>query len=531
MNLKIGLRDYLSGEKSKSLFSRNLIMIIRVLLLTFLSTRRAYSFTSTLQGPIVHKLSWNSLDRPLLNNHGPLGALPSTKTQQKETEEVTLVDKKTGAKSNQSLYNNISISEELTEEKLFFGVPSETAKSLSLLLFSQFVLFIGVGAVIPSIPLYGKEIGLSSAANGIVISAPALALLLLAKSAGQYADKLRKPAMLWGMLIIAISDLGTAVAQSIVPLVIARLGLGAGRCISESGERGMLADLAAKIPQLRGRVLSIQQAVVALGIAVGAPAGGVVVEEYGPRAAFLCVTAAALFALVIYWFLPETLEVTEASKELKETSLSIDKNVEGESTKTVEWKELLEDSRWRGLSLFEIGAKFGYAAKLASIPILAAAILPGGAIGAGALLSAAGLSGLVGGPMGGYLSDRIGAKNTILLSGIFSGLGLILIPFSLQINSPEYLPDGAAFCAAVLIWSTSVAAQGPASNAFAQEISPEGSTATAMALPRAAGDAVYLFAPFLLGLVSDASLPDGTDCAVAGICGLLGIAALNWSKK
>ena len=46
--------------------------------------------------------------------------------------------------------------------------------------------------------------------------------------------------------------------------------------------------------------------------------------------------------------------------------------------------------------MFEIGAKFGYAAKIASVPVLAAAVLPGGAVGAGSLLSAAGLSGLFG---------------------------------------------------------------------------------------------------------------------------------------
>jgi hypothetical protein len=40
----------------------------------------------------------------------------------------------------------------------------------TLLIASQFLLFIGVGAVIPSIPLYGKEIGLSGAALGLVIS-------------------------------------------------------------------------------------------------------------------------------------------------------------------------------------------------------------------------------------------------------------------------------------------------------------------------------------------------------------------------
>ena len=155
-------------------------------------------------------------------------------------------------------------------ESTIFGFPRDTvAAPLALLLFSQFMLFIGVGAVIPSIPLYGKEIGFSSAANGVVISAPAVAMLIGSKWGGNFADANRKPAMLLGMAIIAVSDIGTALANGIVMLVVARLGLGAGRCISESGERGMLADLAQQVPELRGGALAAQSAVIALGIAIG----------------------------------------------------------------------------------------------------------------------------------------------------------------------------------------------------------------------------------------------------------------------
>ena len=46
----------------------------------------------------------------------------------------------------------------------------------------------------------------------------------------------------------------------------------------------MLTDLANEAPTLRGRALVLQQASVALGIAIGAPIGGLVVEEYGARA-------------------------------------------------------------------------------------------------------------------------------------------------------------------------------------------------------------------------------------------------------
>jgi MFS family permease len=350
---------------------------------------------------------------------------PSTKEELKS---------KSQPKNQRTLVNGSSIETPLGiaigGEETFYGVPRETAKSLSILLASQFILFVGVGAVIPSIPLYGKEIGFSSAVNGLVISTPALALLLLAKKAGQFADLRRKPAMMWGMLIIALSDLGTALAGSIVPLIIARLGLGAGRCISENGERGMIADLVATIPELRGRVLSLQQAVTALGIAIGAPLGGIVVEKYGPRAAFLCVTAAALIALVMYSFLPETLD--------NESNVNVD-SVDGGGieNETMSWNELLKDSRWRGLSTFEIGARFGYAAKLASIPVIATAVLPGGAIGSGALLSAAGLSGLVGAPLGGILTDRLGAKKMYFIDGFVKWISIDFYPFCVANSGPR----------------------------------------------------------------------------------------------
>jgi MFS family permease len=251
--------------------------------------------------------------------------------------------------------------------------PQNVVDPLVSLLIAQFLLFIGVGAVIPSIPLYGKELGFSSAANGLVISIPAVAMLILSKVGGKYADQGRKPAMNFGMAWIALSDLGTALATSLPMLIVARLGLGAGRCISESGERGMLADLANQMPQRRGRALAAQQACAALGIAIGAPLGGIVVEEYGPRAAFLCVSVAATIAMIIYCFLPETMNCSEklidempASKVSDSLSLA-DK---------ADWGRLLSQKQWRGIAICQSGASFGFGAKIAAIPLLAASHLP-----------------------------------------------------------------------------------------------------------------------------------------------------------
>jgi len=423
------------------------------------------------------------------------------------------------------------------EEDRIYGLPRESVASpLALLLLSQFILFIGVGAVIPTIPLYGKEIGLSASANGIVISAPAVALLLLANFAGQYADKARKPAMLGGMALIAVSDVGTAVSTSLPPLFLARLGLGAGRAVAESGERGMLADFASRVPELRGKILAAQQAALALGIAIGAPLGGVIVERYGPRASFLCVSAAAIVALVFYLFLPETVISSEP-----ENSFDGDDSFGGAG----DWTVLLQDDKWKGLALCQIGLSFTFAAKISSIPLLATEYLPGGAVGAGALISAAGLSGLIGAPLGGWLTDRTGARATAITSATIVGLSLILVPCALSPRTNLLLPsldgnafgiDGvvvsgqaAVFAGLVILWSIAAAAQGPALTAVAQELAPPGAEAKSLALPRAAGDGTYIVAPFVLGLATDrySETAPGIACAVAGGMMIFGALALT----
>ena len=397
-----------------------------------------------------------------------------------------------------------------------FGVQRKVVQPLALLLAAQLVLFIGVGAVIPVLPLYGKEIGLSGALSGVVLSAPAVALLFGAQPAGRFADRARKPAMLWGMAVIALSDLGTAASVGLGPLVVARLGLGAGRSISESGERGMLADLMGRAPSLRGRALAAQQAVSALGIAIGAPLGGLVVDTYGARAAFLCVTAAATATFCVYWLLPET--VPPAAKAAEDAAEPADR--------FARWREQLEDPRWRALALCEGGARFGLAAKIASIPVLAASVFSGGATSAGLLVSAAGLSGLIGAPVGGWLIDWVGARSVAMISGMVSGVGLMLIPLALSQPADGLVASSAAFAGLVLVWSVGAAAQAPALTAVGQELAPSGAEAESLALPRAAGDSVYIVAPLLLGTVADAVPVQGLECAVAGGATLLGALVL-----
>ena len=116
------------------------------------------------------------------------------------------------------------------ENDVVFGLPRKAvAEPFGILLGSQFVLFVGVGALLPALPLYAQSIGLSGSANGVVLSAPALAMLLLNLPAGKLVDSWgRKQMMMAWMFVIALSDFATGQCRTVAHGVGARLALAPG---------------------------------------------------------------------------------------------------------------------------------------------------------------------------------------------------------------------------------------------------------------------------------------------------------------
>ena len=94
-------------------------------------------------------------------------------------------------------------------------------------------------------------------------------------------------------------------------------------------------------------------------------------------------SVAALACALLYTSLDETVPQTsrEAATEGRPKRDAQADSAEGEEREL--WLELLADRRWRGLSCAEVGTRFGSCAKIASVPVLAAAVLPGGATAAG----------------------------------------------------------------------------------------------------------------------------------------------------
>lgn len=98
---------------------------------------------------------------------------------------------------------------------------------------------------------------------------------------------------------------------------------------------------------------------------------------------------------------------------------------------------------------------FRYICKIVIIAIY----LPGGITGSWFLLSAAGLDGLVGAPLGGYVIDQFGSRFVTSSVDLLSGVALVLTPYALTlINNMKSTPLSDAIN---VLFSTVLANQDP----------------------------------------------------------------------
>jgi MFS family permease len=140
---------------------------------------------------------------------------------------------------------------------------------------------VGVGSVLPILPRYiHGPIGAGDVAVGVVIGAYAVTGLLLRPVAGRFADtRGRKPTVLVGAMLVALSALLYLPALGITGLIVARLILGAGEGAVYTAGSAWIVDLAPE--ERRGRVLGLYGLAVWGGLSVGPLLGEVLLSAGG----------------------------------------------------------------------------------------------------------------------------------------------------------------------------------------------------------------------------------------------------------
>ena len=111
--------------------------------------------------------------------------------------------------------------DELAKSEAASVVLDRTTKmQLGILLFSNFIVQLGVGMIIVILPLFADSIGLGAAGVGLLIALPQLTKLLMNLPIGHLVDVVgRKPALVVGSILDALGQFATGGSSSIAQLV------------------------------------------------------------------------------------------------------------------------------------------------------------------------------------------------------------------------------------------------------------------------------------------------------------------------
>ncbi len=181
------------------------------------------------------------------------------------------------------------------------GVETDHRPGLSFagVFVATFCGLVAVGSVLPVLPRYiHGPLDSGNLVVGIVVGCYAVTGLLLRPVAGRLADtRGRKPTVLAGALLVALSGLLYLPSLGIAGLIVARLILGAGEGAVYTAGSAWIVDLAPA--ERRGRVLGLYGLAVWGGLSVGPLLGELLLNAGGYTAVWISAAALPVLGALI----------------------------------------------------------------------------------------------------------------------------------------------------------------------------------------------------------------------------------------
>ena len=384
-----------------------------------------------------------------------------------------------------------------------------------------FATQLGFGGIVPVVPLYAREFGVSQAAIGLTIAVFGLARFLVSFPTGQLCDKLgRRWTLVLGEVVSAVGNLLCGLSTTYEQFLLFRFISGAGSSMVLTTGQVILADLAT--PAYRARVMGIYQGVFLFAVGFGPFPGGLLAERFGLNVPFFAFALMGAFAgIVAFKQVPETREFRKregpaAGAATEVRGLPVAKQL----------RYLFTRVGFLLICLVNFTQFFSRTGAIFTImPVLATVKLGlrPDQIGVGlALVSLLNL-GLV--YFAGVLADRFGRKPVIVPANLFTMISMVILALA---------PNYGWFVAGLVIWGISGGISGSVPAAYAADIAPPGMNAITMSSFRMASEFGYVIGPLLLGWVSDLSSDEAALFTTAGIfavtCALFALFAPETGK-
>ncbi|SDK49543.1 MULTISPECIES: MFS transporter [unclassified Paenibacillus] len=178
--------------------------------------------------------------------------------------------------------------------------------ALLLLMFNLFLVFAGIGLVIPVIPQYITILDINGTIAGMLTASFAFTQLIFSPLAGRLSDSLgRKRMIVAGMLVFACAEVIFGLADSALLLFVSRMMGGVSGALIMPTVMAYVADVTSEEDRAKG--MGFINASISTGYIIGPGIGGYI-AEFGIRVPFYAAGVAGLIAAILTMIvLPESL--------------------------------------------------------------------------------------------------------------------------------------------------------------------------------------------------------------------------------
>jgi len=351
-------------------------------------------------------------------------------------------------------------------------------------------------AIVPALPVYQQEMGLSDTAVALIFAAFPVAQLIVALFLPRWVDRAgRRKALAAGAVLLALSGVAFAFTTEPITLAIARAVQGGAAALTWTGALAAVSDVY-PTNQLGFRLGLAETAGGGVGL-LGPLLSGVLIDAVGVRETFLIISVVPLILALCVGLVPETARASGTVPSVVAGLRSVARS---------------RGARAGALALILLAIVEAMLEPLLPLDLSERLGLSSSGIGLVLALGTAAL--FLGSPLGGWWSDRSGRRLPLVVGGIITAIAL---PF-VALGPPWWVTLAFAVClggAAIL-----AAPAGPLFTEAVDDMGHAGSyglSAAAMVVVYSAG---YTLGPLIGGGLHLALSFQGVTIAVAVLVAL-----------
>jgi MFS family permease len=286
---------------------------------------------------------------------------------------------------------------------------------LFTILSAIFIVFVGMGIIIPILPIYAAELGATGFALGVIMAAFALSGGLLQPFVGSLSDRHgRKGLMIAGLVMFSVTGYIYTHVGSVGHMVLIRIFHGAGSAMIFPVAMACLTDAAGG--RNIGKYMGMYNIAIFAGIGAGPVLGGFFLDLLGRNSAFYAMASLSLVSAgLVAAFLPagSAYSVSETPGQVFEV-----------------FRRMLQSRRVMGILLARMATMVIMVPTFAFLPLLMTRQMAASGAEIGVVIACRTLVNAVFQVPFGKLADRWNQNRLLFAGSVIISVGICSVPFA-----------------------------------------------------------------------------------------------------